>query len=101
MELIWDECWRSTINYGRKGLPIQALSALDLALWDARPLGLAGSEVEEICGGAPTSLSRARYTVIPRPSRQVAPAFAPLHGNAGLHRRGLQQTAGFLDRCAR
>ena len=35
MELIWDECWRSTINYGRKGLPIQALSALDLALWDA------------------------------------------------------------------
>ena len=35
VELIWDECWRSTINYGRKGLPIQALSALDLALWDA------------------------------------------------------------------
>ena len=35
VELIWDQCWRSTINYGRKGLPIQALSALDLALWDA------------------------------------------------------------------
>ena len=23
VELIWDQCWRSTINYGRKGLPIQ------------------------------------------------------------------------------
>jgi L-rhamnonate dehydratase len=26
--------YRSTVNYGRKGLPIQALSAVDLALWD-------------------------------------------------------------------
>eukprot|EP00948_MAST-09A_sp_MAST-9A-sp1_P002065 g2065.t1 len=34
IELIWDQCWRSSINYGRKGLPLQALSALDLALWD-------------------------------------------------------------------
>mmetsp|Transcript_50927 Transcript_50927/g.55147 ORF Transcript_50927/g.55147 Transcript_50927/m.55147 type:complete len:209 (+) Transcript_50927:150-776(+) len=35
IELIWDQCWRSTINYGRKGIAVQALSALDLALWDA------------------------------------------------------------------
>jgi len=34
VELMWDEMWRSTINYGRKGLPIQCLSAVDLALWD-------------------------------------------------------------------
>ena len=26
--------WRGTINYGRKGLPLQAISAVDLALWD-------------------------------------------------------------------
>eukprot|EP01126_Amoeba_proteus_P014676 TRINITY_DN16496_c0_g1_i2.p1 TRINITY_DN16496_c0_g1~~TRINITY_DN16496_c0_g1_i2.p1 ORF type:complete len:313 (-),score=53.71 TRINITY_DN16496_c0_g1_i2:56-994(-) len=26
--------YRSTLNYGRKGLPIQAISAVDLALWD-------------------------------------------------------------------
>lgn len=34
VELMWDQMWRSTINYGRKGLPIQCISAVDLALWD-------------------------------------------------------------------
>ena len=27
--------FRSTVNYGRKGLAIQAISAVDLAIWDA------------------------------------------------------------------
>ena len=35
LELMWEQMWRGTINYGRKGLPIQAISAVDLALWDA------------------------------------------------------------------
>jgi len=26
--------WRSTINYGRKGLAIQSISAVDIAIWD-------------------------------------------------------------------
>jgi L-rhamnonate dehydratase len=34
VELIWDQMWRATLPYGRKGLPIQAISAVDLALWD-------------------------------------------------------------------
>ncbi|KAK0042265.1 L-rhamnonate dehydratase [Biomphalaria pfeifferi] len=34
VELMWDQMFRATVNYGRKGLPIQALSAVDLALWD-------------------------------------------------------------------
>jgi len=34
VELMWDQMWRSTINYGRKGLPIQCISAVDLAIWD-------------------------------------------------------------------
>lgn len=34
VELMWDQMFRSTLNYGRKGLPIQAISAVDLALWD-------------------------------------------------------------------
>mmetsp|Transcript_50928 Transcript_50928/g.55149 ORF Transcript_50928/g.55149 Transcript_50928/m.55149 type:complete len:419 (+) Transcript_50928:150-1406(+) len=50
IELIWDQCWRSTINYGRKGIAVQALSALDLALWDA--LGhLRGLPVYALLGG--------------------------------------------------
>mmetsp|Transcript_4230 Transcript_4230/g.6288 ORF Transcript_4230/g.6288 Transcript_4230/m.6288 type:complete len:426 (-) Transcript_4230:117-1394(-) len=34
VELIWDLMFKATINYGRKGLPIQAISAVDLAIWD-------------------------------------------------------------------
>ena len=33
-EKIWDQMWRSSMHYGRKGLPIMAISAVDLALWD-------------------------------------------------------------------
>ena len=34
VELMWDQMYRATLNYGRKGLPLQAISAVDLALWD-------------------------------------------------------------------
>lgn len=33
-EKLWDQMFRSSIHYGRKGLPIMAISAVDLALWD-------------------------------------------------------------------
>jgi L-rhamnonate dehydratase len=31
---VWDILWKATLYYGRKGLAVNALSALDLALWD-------------------------------------------------------------------
>jgi L-rhamnonate dehydratase len=31
---IWDEMYRASLPYGRKGLPVMALSMVDLALWD-------------------------------------------------------------------
>src|SRR4051794_25802207 len=34
VEKLWDQIWRSSLPYGRKGLPIMALSAVDVALWD-------------------------------------------------------------------
>ena len=34
VERIWDIMWRSTMWYGRKGLVINAISAVDLAMWD-------------------------------------------------------------------
>jgi len=50
VELIYDQMWRSTMNYGRKGLAIQAISAVDLAIWDA--LGkVKGVPVYELLGG--------------------------------------------------
>lgn len=35
VELMWDQMWRATMNYGRKGLPVHAIAAVDLAVWDA------------------------------------------------------------------
>ena len=50
IELIWDQMFRGTVNYGRKGLPLQAISAVDIALWDA--LGKhKGEPVYNLLGG--------------------------------------------------
>ena len=32
VELIWDQMYKACLNYGRKGLTIQAISAVDLAI---------------------------------------------------------------------
>lgn len=34
VERLWDIMWRSTLSYGRKGIVVHAISAVDLALWD-------------------------------------------------------------------
>jgi L-alanine-DL-glutamate epimerase-like enolase superfamily enzyme len=48
---MWDQMFRATMFYGRKGLPIAAISAVDLALWDL--LGKIRKEpVYKMIGGA-------------------------------------------------
>jgi len=48
---IWDELYRASLPYGRKGLPVMAISAVDLALWDL--LGrLRDEPVYNLVGGA-------------------------------------------------
>src|SRR4051812_46432390 len=50
VELIWELMYRSTINVGRKGLMIEAISGIDIALWDI--LGKAtGQPVYNLLGG--------------------------------------------------
>lgn len=34
IELMWDQMYRSTLYYGRKGLVVNTISGVDLALWD-------------------------------------------------------------------
>ncbi len=34
VERLWDQMFRALLPYGRKGLPIMAISAVDIALWD-------------------------------------------------------------------
>ena len=41
-ERLWDMMYRATIPFGRRGAAIEAISAVDLALWD-----IAGKEVEK------------------------------------------------------
>ena len=50
VELLWEKMFRSTLNYGRKGLVLEAISAVDIALWDI--LGKAtGQPVYNLLGG--------------------------------------------------
>ena len=47
---IWDQMYRASSIYGRKGLPVAALSVVDLALWDL--LGkIRGEPVYKMIGG--------------------------------------------------
>ena len=50
VEQLWDIMWRSTLYYGRKGLVLHAISAVDNALWDliGNTLGL---PVYKLLGG--------------------------------------------------
>ncbi len=51
VEMLWDQMFRSSLPYGRKGLPIMAISAVDIALWDL--IGKAkGEPVYRLLGGA-------------------------------------------------
>lgn len=34
LELIWDQMFQATLFYGRKGIVVNAISGIDLALWD-------------------------------------------------------------------
>jgi len=50
VELLWDQMFRGTLPYGRKGVAIHAISGVDLALWDV--IGKAkGEPVWRLIGG--------------------------------------------------
>jgi len=51
IEKIWDQMYLSTLYYGRKGIVLNAISGVDLALWDL--LGRVRQEpVYHLLGGA-------------------------------------------------
>jgi L-rhamnonate dehydratase len=72
-ELIWDQMYRSTLYYGRKGLAVNAISAVDLALWDlfARQREL---PVYALLGG-PARTALPCYATGPNPEWAVAHGF--------------------------
>jgi L-rhamnonate dehydratase len=50
VEKIWDQMYAASLFYGRKGLALNAISAVDLALWDLRGK-LCGEPVYALLGG--------------------------------------------------
>lgn len=51
VERLWDIMWRATMHYGRMGVVINAISGVDLALWDLIGKAL-GEPVYRLLGGA-------------------------------------------------
>jgi len=91
IELMWDQMWRSSVNYGRKGLVIQVISAIDLALWDC--LGkLKNEPVYNLLGGK-TKEKIPMYATTIRPDlakemgfqgTKVPLPYGPADGDAGM-----------------
>ena len=91
VELMWDQMFRGSLNYGRKGLTIQAISAVDLALWDA--LGKARNEpVYNLLGGK-TKEKLPMYATSTRPDLskglgfkggKIPLPYGPADGDAGM-----------------
>lgn len=53
-EVIWDELYNKVRDHGQKGMCIEALSAIDIALWDIKGKAT-GLPVYKLLGGAPRS----------------------------------------------
>lgn len=50
VEILWEKMFRSSLNYGRKGVVLEAISAVDIALWDIMGKA-AGQPVYNLLGG--------------------------------------------------
>ena len=81
IELIWDQMFLSTLFYGRKGVVLNAISCVDLALWDL--LGqLRGEPVYHLLGGAVRD-ELVFYATGARPD--IAQQFGFIGGKLPLH----------------
>ncbi|HET7568163.1 MAG TPA: L-rhamnonate dehydratase [Gaiellaceae bacterium] len=91
IEEIWEQLYRATLPYGRRGLALFAISALDLALWDA--LGKERGEPVWALLGEKRHERLPLYATTPRPDAARALGFrggklplpaSPAEGDDGL-----------------
>jgi len=89
--LMWDQMWRASIHYGRKGLAIHAISAIDLALWDLYGHTV-GASVFDLMGGR-TKSAVPVYATTSRPDiardlgfhgAKIPLPYGPGHGMQGM-----------------
>jgi len=97
-ELIWDQMYFATQYYGRKGLVVNAISGVDLALWDL--IGKLRQEpVYHILGGAVRS-EQPFYATGSRPDLAKSMGFIggkmPLHHGPAEGDKGLRENLAEL-----
>lgn len=91
VELLWDQMFRATLPYGRKGVTIHAISGVDLALWDV--VGKAkGEPVWRLLGGKTkdripvyiTGNDTERYKALGFSRNKLAMPHSPVDGWEGM-----------------
>ena len=96
IEKIWDQMYFSTQYYGRKGLVVNAISGVDLALWDL--LGkLRGEPVYQMLGGAVRD-ELVFYATGARPD--IAKQLGFIGGKLPLHHGPAEGEEGFAKNLA-
>lgn len=90
-EPIWDRMFNSTLHYGRKGLALHAISAVDLAIWDLHGR-ITQTPAHALLGGA-VHAEVELYATGPRPEvarklgfwgAKIPLTYAPVEGEEGF-----------------
>ncbi|WP_416899931.1 MAG: mandelate racemase/muconate lactonizing enzyme family protein [Minwuia sp.] len=85
-DAIWEELYNALRDHGQRGIAVQALSAIDIALWDLRGKHF-GAPVHELMGGPVRREVRAYATGLYRRSDDTAENHAMLR----------EEAQGYLD----
>ncbi|MEX2518667.1 MAG: mandelate racemase/muconate lactonizing enzyme family protein [Paracoccaceae bacterium] len=80
-EAIWEELYNCLRDHGQRGVPVQALSAVDIALWDLRGK-ICGQPVHRLMGGPIRTEIRAYATGLYRRAHDRAENHAMLKAEA-------------------
>ncbi len=105
-EMLWDLMYRATLPYGRKGLPLMAVSAIDNALWDIKGKA-ADAPVYALLGGNAQGSSNSpprvslyasgnrseSYPALGFTRNKVFMRYGPPDGAAGMRRNEAQVAA--------
>jgi L-rhamnonate dehydratase len=96
IELIWDQLYNSSLFYGRKGVVVNAISGVDLALWDL--MGRVRQEpVYQLLGG-PVRAELEFYATGTRPD--LAKSMGFIGGKMPLHHGPAEGDEGLLKNIA-